>query len=143
MNKPTLFSILVIFGLISCEVKPSEINYGTDSCHFCKMTIVDQSYAAQIVTTKGRAYKYDAIECMVQSMPQWQSSDLQYLLVTDITTPKKLIDATKAYYLISDALPSPMGANLSGFQREQDRNQYLLGNSDRGLNWQELKEIQF
>lgn len=143
MNKSTLFSILVIFIIWGCEVSPSEINYGTDSCHFCKMTIVDQSYAAQVVTNKGRAYKYDAIECMVQSLPQWNPEDLKFILVTDLTHPKKLIDATDAHYLISESLPSPMGANLSGFEKEQDRNQYLVGASDRALNWEELKAAQF
>ncbi|MEO9964978.1 MAG: nitrous oxide reductase accessory protein NosL [Reichenbachiella sp.] len=144
MHKSTLHTLFIILVFaVGCEVTPAEINYGTDSCHFCKMTIVDQSHAAQIVTQKGRSYKYDAIECMIQSSRQWDSGELKFILITDYISPKKLIDATSAYYLISENIPSPMGAYLSGFEFENERNKFLRRSSDRTLSWNELKQINF
>ena len=32
------------------------------------MTIVDPRYGAELVTTKGKVYKYDAVECLINSV---------------------------------------------------------------------------
>ena len=48
----------VITMLLACSVEPKPINYGRDACHFCKMTIVDNQHAAEIITLKGKAFKY-------------------------------------------------------------------------------------
>lgn len=104
----------------SCSVEPQPINYGSDACEFCKMTIVENRWAAEIVTDKGKAYKYDAIECMMNYMNRNDISpnNLALLLVDDYSQPGVLIDATKATYIKSEAIPSPMGAFLSAFSNQ-------------------------
>ena len=69
--KPTHAAIVTILflSLAACTVAPVPINFGSDGCHFCKMTIVDKQHAAELVTSKGKAYKYDAIECMIDDPP--------------------------------------------------------------------------
>lgn len=111
-------NILILFTtlfLSSCSVEPQPINYGSDACEFCKMTIVENRWAAEIVTVKGKAYKYDAIECMMNYMNRndIKSDGLALLLVDDYSQPGVLIDATKATYIKCEAIPSPMGAFLS------------------------------
>ena len=101
--------------LFSCAIAPEEINYGVDACSFCKMTIVDQQHAAQYVTEKGKQFKFDAIECMVNDIAEKGTQDIGILLVADYEQPGVLTDAINANYLISEAIKSPMGANLSGF----------------------------
>ena len=64
MKKPVLF--IAIITLVSCTVEEKPIIYGTDDCALCKMLIMDQRYGTEIVTTKGRVYKFDAIECLVE-----------------------------------------------------------------------------
>jgi len=84
------------------------------------MTIVDRQHASQVVTAKGRAYKYDAIECMVHALQdEFKDTEMAYYLVADFNKPGELIDATKATYLVSEQLQSPMGANLSAFLNEE------------------------
>lgn len=129
--------IACILGLIvcicSCTVSPKKIEYGKDVCVFCDMTIVDKTHAAQYVTKKGRAYKFDAIECMINKMKNIPKTELSFVLVTDYLYPTKLIDATKAMYLISNEIKSPMGVNLTAFSSENSitykGNQY---------NWEEI-----
>lgn len=53
--------------LSACTPKAQSITYGADMCHFCKMNIVDVQHASEIVTKKGKVFKYDAIECMLNS----------------------------------------------------------------------------
>lgn len=108
--------LLVSLLFTACNVSPQPINYGTDACHFCDMTIVDRQHASQLVTAKGKAYKYDAIECMIHSsQDEFKDTEIAHYLVADFHQPGELIDAKNASYLISEQLQSPMGANLSAF----------------------------
>lgn len=125
--------------LTACSNNPDPINYGTDACHFCRMTIVDQQHAAQVVTIKGRNYKYDAIECMLHDLSNWDRPEAAQVLVADYAAPGVLSDALEASYLISKEIPSPMGAYLSAFssQVERDKTHGSLGGDK--LTWEEVK----
>lgn len=116
--KNVIFLLAVIF-LMGCTPEAKEINYGVDMCHFCKMTVVDNQHAAQLVTTKGKAYMFDAIECMVNYTATDGEDEYAFLLVNDYNNPGKLIPAKKSHFLRSRAIPSPMGAYLSAFESEE------------------------
>lgn len=112
--------LLISLLFTACNVSPQPINYGSDACHFCNMTIVDRQHASQVVTAKGKAFKYDAIECMVHSLQdEFKDTEMAHYLVADFNQLGELIDATKASYLVSEQLQSPMGANLSAFLNEE------------------------
>lgn len=130
----------MVIALWGCEVKPSKINYGSDACHYCKMSIVDAQHASEIVTVKGKAFKYDAIECMMNHLQEWDQAEPKLYLVSDYDNPKSLIDATKAHYVISQAIPSPMGEFLTAFENPTSRDSILENNEGLGLTWEELKE---
>jgi len=86
------------------------------------MAIVDKTHAAQFVTKKGRAYKFDAIECLINDLKEKDENELAFVLVTDFLNPAKLINAREATYLISQEVKSPMGANLSAFTSKEKIN---------------------
>lgn len=111
----TLVLIATALLLTACSVEPEPIAYGSDACVFCRMTIVDKTHAAQMVTKKGKQYKYDAIECLVQHLPDWELETIAHLKVADFGAPGVMVDAETATYLISPGIRSPMGANLSAF----------------------------
>lgn len=119
MKRFVFISILSILTA-ACSVAPQPINYGMDGCHFCDMTIVDRSHASQVVTSKGKAYKYDAIECMVHSLQdELKDTEIALYLVVDFNQPGEFIDATKAAFLVSENIQSPMGENLSAFLNQE------------------------
>ena len=133
----TAFTILLCV-LVSCNIEPEQINYGSDACAFCKMTIVDQQQAAQYVSKKGKQFKFDAIECMVNAVAEKGSEDIEIFLVADYQVPGSMTSAKEATYLISKEIKSPMGANLSGFASKEKA---MLTQKDSGgdmYNWQEL-----
>ena len=104
------FSVILFLLLVSsCITGPEPIYYGEDACEFCTMTIVDQQHAAQLVTEKGKNYKYDAIECMINELNQWERPPVKFHLVADFANPGTMTDALSASYLISEEIPSPMG----------------------------------
>lgn len=112
--------VALLCVLVSCKVEPAQINFGTDACHFCKMTIVDEQHAAQYVTKKGKQFKYDAIECLVNELAETTPDNIAISLVSDYTSPGTMTSAIDAVYLISPEIKSPMGANLSAFSTEKD-----------------------
>lgn len=134
--------IILIVTLASCSIKPAKIEYGKDSCHFCKMNIVEKTHASQLVTKKGKTYKYDAIECLLNDLKDKDQSKIGLVLVTNYSNPEELIDATQATYLISDSVQSPMGANLSGFQLKEDAIHIVQSNNNgKVYNWPEIQKL--
>jgi len=139
MQRLKQFSFVVsLLVLTSCNIGPKAIVYGNDGCHFCKMTIVDKVHAAEIVTNKGKIYTFDATECMVNFQKEFNTSKIKLYLSNNYNEPEALIDATKATFLISKNIPSPMGAYLSAFKT---KNEALMVQSEKGgtlYSWQEL-----
>jgi len=128
--------LLILFG---CNVSPQAIDYGNDGCHFCKMTIVDKVHGAEIVTNKGKVYKFDASECMINFLDEFaDSSEIKLYLTNHYTEPEVLIDATKATFLISENVPSPMGAFLSAFKNKVDAEKIQTEKGGELYSWKKL-----
>lgn len=138
MINKLLYLSLVLFVFASCEVNPKPINYGSDGCHFCSMTIVDKQHAAQIVTKKGKAFKFDAVECMVNHLKDVDVATIELFLVNDYQTPGELIDAKIATFLISKEIPSPMGEYLSAFKSRVEAEHIEDKNNGKLYSWHEL-----
>ena len=102
---------------VACSPKAEPIDYGKEECAFCKMTIVSPQFASEVVTQKSKAFTYDAIECMLQAP---QEDKIALHLVCDYLHENTLIDATKATYLISKEIQSPMGAHLAAFASKEE-----------------------
>lgn len=126
---------------LSCSTDPEPINFGKDQCDLCRMTITDIKFGAEIVTKKGKVHKFDAAECMMNSIAAGniKIEDASGFYVIDAANPKQLIDATKATYLISENFPSPMGANLSAFANRSDAEQFQKNHGGNLLSWEQLK----
>lgn len=133
------YSIIALLLLLaSCNASPQPIDYGNDGCHFCKMTIVDKVHAAEVVTKKGKVYKFDATECMVNFIKEFDTSEIKFYLSNNYTEPEALIDATKATFLISENIPSPMGAFLSAFKNKTEAEKTQKDKSGKLYNWNQL-----
>lgn len=138
MIKQCLFLHLIL--ACSCSVKERPVSYGSDDCEYCKMTIMDHRYGAELVTQKGKVYTFDAAECLIEYLYQHEElvQSATYLLVTSYSEPDVLIDAKSATFLVSKKMPSPMGAYLTAFsskdvaEENQDKNSGVL------YTWNEL-----
>ena len=128
--------LVVIVLMISCSKTPEPINYGTDMCHFCQMTIVTKTHSAQMVTDKGKQFKFDAIDCIVHFLQKTQELfHTSQLLITDYNSPGTMIDAKSASFLVSAEIKSPMGANLTGFDSIDVAKKMITDNSANFFDW--------
>ncbi|MCB0685802.1 MAG: hypothetical protein KDC53_04735 [Saprospiraceae bacterium] len=116
------YYLSMISILSACEVSPQAINYEIDQCSACKMTISDPRFGAELITTKGKIFKFDAIECMVPELLKSGTSGYSYILATDYNNPGVLVEAQKLYFLISREIPSPMGGFLSAYSNRDVKN---------------------
>ncbi|MBI2279338.1 MAG: hypothetical protein HYU68_01400 [Bacteroidetes bacterium] len=77
--KKNILAISIWLGLLasftSCSIEPKEINYGNDHCFNCDMTVVDKTHAAQYVTKKGKAYVFDAVECLMMKLEKEKNDE--------------------------------------------------------------------
>lgn len=129
-----LIYLMILGFLTSCSTDPDPIAYGSDACHFCKMTIVSEAYSAQAVSTKGKQYKYDAIECMVNDLYQ-NDYEMAVMKVADFSRPGTMIEVEQALFIINDSIKSPMGENLAAMEKNSPD---LKGKSETTYTWNEL-----
>jgi copper chaperone NosL len=134
-----LMSLLVF---VACQSGPEPIAYGTDNCHHCKMTISDNRYGSEMVTDKGKVYKFDSIECMAQYLDENKSGvAANMLLVTDFKNPGQLLEVNKAFFLQSDQMPSPMGMYLTAFSDNETASKFAAEKSGKLLTWEATQKL--
>lgn len=113
MRKYFLLVIIILF--VNCSKSPEPIKYGHDSCENCRMLITDHKYGSELITSKGRIYKFDSIECLADYSIKLENSVIGSMWVTNFSNPHELINVNTAIFLKSENLRSPMGLNLSAF----------------------------
>lgn len=138
--KQQLLILCMLIVLLACTVEPKPIDFGTDPCDECKMTIVDQRFAAEAVTNKGKVYKFDAIECLIAFLKDKKEEDFKFLLVSDFLA-KKLIPAQSAYYVISASISSPMGGGMLAYQNQQDALNFQKDYMAEVFTWAEFRNF--
>jgi len=142
---------LIITGLVSaavvmlasCTSGPEPIIYGKDACDHCRMTIMDPKFGAELVTAKGKIFKYDDVNCMVnhaKGLPDGMSG-ATYLLIADMARPATLIPVQSAFFLRSDEIRSPMGSRVVAFSSAEVRDSLLSAIGGTVLDWNGVKAI--
>lgn len=124
--------------LPTCTPTPQPIEFGTDPCAHCKMTIVDKPFASELVTKKGRVFKFDAIECMIQYIQENKDLESGLLLVNDYNQPGEWLNAEDATFMISKEIPSPMGGYLSAYSTNEEAQSIQSQKGGELLTWDGL-----
>lgn len=138
-NKFAIILLLTVL-MIACQPEKAPIDYGLDKCHFCKMTIVDQRFGAELVTSKAKVYKFDATECLINfiNTKEIPASEIALLLTNSYDQPGDLVDVEQCCFLQSENMPSPMGAFINPFLSEDLAQETRELNSGTLYHWHEL-----
>lgn len=131
---------VVWMTLQACSVGPEPLRYGEDACHSCRMTLMDKKFGAEVVSVKGKVFKFDDMNCMVNFLNSGTLTerDIAYKLVVDYTVPEKLITADNAFFLKSDEIRSPMASRVAAFEQKADMDRYKQSWDGIYLTWGEL-----
>lgn len=134
--------LFIILMIPSCSSGPEPIQYGKDSCHFCKMTLMDKRFGAEIVTQKGKIYKFDDLNCLMFFLKSdvLPLDHIAQILSVDFEKPESLVDVKQAFFLQSPALKSPMRGDVATFstQSELSMVKERVG-TGKEIQWDEVK----
>jgi len=138
--KANILIFLVAISLLSCNVNPEPLTMGKDACYTCKMTLMDNKFGAELVTKKGKIYKFDDLNCMINfSKSGYEPEEnIEHRLVVDFAQTDKLLDATKLFYCKSDKINSPMGSHVAAFEKKEDLEKSNSEWQGTTLTWKEL-----
>lgn len=130
--------LLVLFS--SCNSEPQPIKIGADACSFCKMTITDNRFGGEIITKKGKTYKFDDMHCILsfKKSNALNREEIKHIYFVKFDGTHNLIEASKAYLLKSEAFHTPMAGNIAAFENEQSLNHTAQKFKGATLNWNNL-----
>lgn len=103
--------------LISCKVEPQPIQIGKDACSFCKMGVMDKRYGAELITKKGKIYKFDDLHCLLAFVKDAsvRTEQVRQMYLVDFLEPHGFIELEQAFLYKSELMRSPMGSNIAAF----------------------------
>ena len=125
--------------LISCGKKEAEpIKLNSDGCEFCKMKIADGKFGAEIITAKGRIYKFDDMHCMINYHKENNTTQIQSFFIHDYNQDNTLIAAESAYYVKGGEINSPMRGNIIAVQTVEEATQMAEKFKANPISWSEI-----
>lgn len=133
------YSMLVLFASCNSEFEP--INYGKETCANCKMTIVDARFAAEMLTEKGRACKFDDVICMKLYAGYYadQSKNARYFISQYREKGSEFIDAKTAVYLHAPFFASPMSGNFAAFLNKESAKSLMDSVDAAIVSWENIR----
>ena len=134
----TLLVFMVI--LSSCRSGPEPLHLGNDHCSFCKMTISDDRFGGELITRKGKVYKFDDAQCLLNFIDSGEvrKQDVAEVYFTNFTNPHGLVKSDKAFLLKGELLRGPMNGNIAAFSNEDSMKLAQNYFSAKSMDWKPL-----
>lgn len=102
---------------------------------------MDNRFAAEIITAKGKVYKFDSAECMAYYLTMnaaIASDNRTILLISYYDHPGIFKNARTSVFLKSALIESPMGGNLAAFNSAASAKVFQKDKAGTILKWAEL-----
>lgn len=131
---------LVVSG---CRAGPEPVQYGVEECAYCRMVIDEPGFGAQAVSVRGKAYKFDSVECLAGFVLSGvlAEEEIGSLWVADFTDPGHWVPARQAVYLRSQGVRSPMGLGLAAHGSRDGAEEHRSAVEGELLTWEEVQEV--
>lgn len=116
---PAAALLMITFN--SCSVKPTPFQYGKDLCDDCQMTIMEPHFGGEVVTKKGRIYKFDDTHCLLNFLKEGsvKEADIAQTVFVDYENDQQFLDVKSAFFVQSPELKSPMNGNTAAFATKE------------------------
>jgi copper chaperone NosL len=137
-------ALLICLTMTSCTPQAEKIVYGKDNCAECKMTIMDPKFGGEIVTTKGKVFKFDDAHCIAVFLERRgvELSDIHETLFAQYEAPHDFVKVQQAEFVVSSTFKSPMGGNAAAFKNKstaEAKSKEISGS--KSTNWATLYNI--
>lgn len=137
-----LFLLFTLLTFSGCSSGSEAIKIGRDNCYFCKMTVSDARYGAELVTRKGKVFKFDDAQCLLSFLQAETvtKNELAHIYFTDYSGDHSLVSSDEAFLLRSESFQGPMNGTLVAFRVEDSMKKTAgLYKSER-VSWDQLNK---
>lgn len=119
-----LLMITMISGCGGKEFQPEAINEEVDKCEVCNMQVKDDGYAVQLITTDGKAHKFDDLGCMNEWKRANSTADIAVEFVRDHNS-LEWVNLEKATYAYDATFETPMAYGIVSFKKVADAEKFI------------------
>lgn len=132
-------AVLIFFS--SCTVKPQPFAFGKDACSYCKMTIIAPNFGGEVLTKKGKVYKFDDVHCLIGFFNEGivKENDIAQTLAVNYQKQNDFINVNDAVFLVSPELHSPMNGNAAAFINTDEANKVKEAKGGELKDWQGIR----
>lgn len=135
----SVYFFLILMLTISCATNEADpIKLNIDGCEYCKMKIADGKFGAELITVKGRIYKFDDMHCMVNYHKENASVKVQSFYIHDFNQMNVLIPAETAFYVQGGEINSPMHGNIIAVKTEDEAKNKATEFKASLISWNEI-----
>ena len=137
--KVAMAASLLLF-ISSCSSGPEPFAYGKDVCEDCKMTIMEPRFGAEIITKKGRVFKFDDAHCIASyiNKKKIEQADIKQTLFIDYNQENSFVNGEEGWFVVSPQLKSPMNSNAAAFATKEAADKKAAEVSGSVKNWNTL-----
>lgn len=112
----------------AAPVRP-QINYGADSCDYCRMTISEPTWASVALEAGGREARFDDLRCLAGFLSEHEGDWRVWVHTVDAD---RWIDASTAWFARQPDRVTPMG---SGWSAYADRSAAESASGSSPMDW--------
>ncbi|MBS1647568.1 MAG: nitrous oxide reductase accessory protein NosL [Bacteroidetes bacterium] len=136
----TLCGLALFLFLNSCKPSgPERINLNKDNCDNCNMSISDSRFACELVTEKGRVYKFDDVLCMINYKKDNQDkANEARFYVSHYLSNNELLLSDNLFFVEGEAVASPMGGNTAAFSNKDSAQAYAHKWEAKIISWKNI-----
>lgn len=140
---PRAFTALLIPAsllLASCQTGPKEIPFGKAACDQCRMTIMDNKYGTELISTKGKVFFFDDLTCLLEYKKANTGTEIKEgsIYISDFTGSGKLLSPESAAFAKGGNLRGPMGGDIAAFASKADRDAFIKDNKSMAVEWKTI-----
>jgi len=104
------------------------------------MGITNKQFASELITSKGKVYKFDSIECMAMYYKNHKKTynKSPELWMHDYLNPQKWIPLRKAIFMRCQKIHSPMALDLIAVKKQSEVNRIKQKFGGSRIKWKRL-----
>lgn len=131
--------VVAVALIAACvDTGPRPIRLNLDNCAFCMMTISDERFGAQTITSKGRVLMFDDISCLIAYQKEYTQVPFAASYIADYLAPHTLISTDAAFLVRGEAVRSPMRGNIAAFSNADSAAVYVGAWQAESVMWNTL-----
>jgi len=106
------------------------------------MPVADEKFGGEIITVKGKLYKFDDMGCMIHFMKNGLSVNetINKIFPINYVNCRKFIDVNQSVFLVSANFRTPMNSNIAAFESQQEASPFLKNFPGEILTWDQLQQ---